>query len=326
MELKTAKGRLFFFISLIIFLPLLEQAFSFIESGKLLGIFDLHPDIKFSPEKWWNGSYQQQKTSYLNDSVGFRPDLVRMNNQIDFSLFKKLHAGDVYIGHDDYLFGKMYVDDYDGRLYMGTETIRGVFIKMKLIQDTLERMGKTFIFTYAPSKPYLFPEKIPDILRPHNGLKIDNYTTCKKIGDSLHIKQLDFNGLFIAMKDTSKYPLFTKQGCHWSVYGSVLASDTLIKFIERERQIKMPELVLSTIQYSDTARDADNDLGKCTNLIFPICKEKYYYPQYHYNADSIKTKPKTIFIGDSFIWLWIGDGFIQNTTANWEYWYYFHDV
>ena len=326
MELRTAKGRLFLLLLLIIFLPLLNHTFNIIESGKLLGVMVNHPDVSFTPAKWWDNSYQEQKTLYLNDSVSFRPDLVRMNDQIDFSLFKKLQGDDTYIGKDNYLFSAGYVNEYEGREYMGYGVIRDELIKLKLIQDTLEHMGKTFVFIYAPSKPYYLPEYIPNILRRNGARKTSNYETFRRIGDSLHIKQLDFNALFVAMRDTSKYSLFTKEGVHWSVYGSVLASDTLIKYIDRERKIKMPELVLTKMQISDTAREADNDLGKCTNLIFPMNKDKYYYPEYHYNVDSTKTKPKTIFIGDSFIWLWIGDGFIQNTTTNWEYWYYFNEV
>ncbi len=326
MELRTARGRLFLLLLLIVFLPLLNHTFNVIESGKLLGEMIKHPDPRFSLAKWWDGSYQDEKTLYINDSIGFRPDLVRMNDQIDFSIFKKLQGEDTYIGRDNYLFSKAYINEYEGRGYMGDSVIRDELVKLKMVQDTLERLGKTLIFTYAPSKPYCFPNYIPAILLRNGGKKVSNYQTFRRIGDSLHLKQLDFNALFAAMRDTSKYPLFTKEGVHWSVYGSVLASDTLEKYINRERKIKMPELIITKVQTSDTARNADNDLGRCANLIFPINKDQYYYPEYHYNTDSTTTKPKTIFIGDSFVWLWIGDGFIQNTTTDWEYWYYFNDV
>ena len=269
-----------------------------------------------------DGTYQEKKTRYINDSTGFRPDLVRMNNEIDFKLFRKLHAGDVFAGYDDYLFSKGYEDEYDGTAYLGTDAIRDELIRLKLVQDTLERLGKTFIFAYAPSKQYIYPDKIPDILRKDNKIGTTTYRTFRRIGDSLHIRQLDFNALFMAMRDTAHAALITKQGCHWSIYGGLLAADTIVKYIEHARHITMPELVITKSNYSTVAIPPDNDLATCTNLIYPYTKETFYYPEFHYSIDSAKTKPKTIFIGDSFVWPLIGNGLLLRTMSDWEYWSY----
>ncbi len=117
MELKTARGRLFLFLSLVILCPLLQHLFTIIDNEKLIGQF-LPPllDVQFTPDKWWDGSYQKQKTLFLNDSFGLRTHLVRLNNQIDFTFFKQVHEGDVYVGRDNYLFSKVYVDEYEGTL------------------------------------------------------------------------------------------------------------------------------------------------------------------------------------------------------------------
>jgi hypothetical protein len=325
MELKTAKGRLFFFLLLIILLPLLQNTFNVVESGKLNGAMASHPDVQFTPATWWDGSYQEKKTAFINDSVGFRPDLVRMTNQINFWVFKKLPNG-IYIGKDGYLFMKDYVDEYEGREYPGDNSIRASLIKLKLIQDTLERMDKTFIFAYAPGKPYFMPENIPWSLRHAGGPQTSNYTAFRRLGDSLKIRQLDFNALLMAMRDTSKNILYTMQGIHWSLYASLLATDTLIKFIERERNIKMPRLIITKLSHPDTTKFPDNDLEKLSNLVFPMKKEKLCYPEYHYDTGSTKSKPKIIFIGDSFGGQWIGNEFPQNVSTNWEYWYYFNWV
>jgi acetyltransferase AlgX (SGNH hydrolase-like protein) len=323
MEFRTAKGRLFFFMLLIIFLPLLQHVFGFIESGKLDGAMTLHPDIKFTPSAWWSGSYQDEKMLFINDSTGFRPDLVRLTNEINYRVFKLLPSV-AYVGNNGYLFNREYIDEHEGRYYTDDVAIRSSLIKLKLVQDTLERMGKTFVFAYAPSKAYFMPENIPFPLRRPGGPKTSNYQAFRKLGDSLKIKQLDYNALFAAMRDTSKNLLFTRLGAHWSTYGSLLASDTLIKFIEHERNIKMPHLVITKLRYPDTIMGPDNDLAKCSNLIFPLAKEKLCYPEYHYSTDN--TKIKMIVIGDSFGGQWITNEFLQNVTTHWEYWYYFNVV
>jgi hypothetical protein len=230
------------------------------------------------------------------------------------------------VGYDNYLFSKEYVDEYEGISYLGEDIIRDEVIKLKLVQDTLQRMGKTFLFTYAPSKPHIFPDKIPAVLRPYSGQKTNNYTTFKRLSDSLNIKQLDCNALFISMRHTNPNTIIAKQGFHWSLYGSLLAADTLLKYIERERKIDMPELVITKMKYSDTARSSDNDIATCTNLIFPITRETFCYPDFRFSIGDTKTKPKTIFIGDSFIWQWVYQGVLDNTTTDWEYWYYFGRV
>ncbi len=325
MENKTAKRWLVYVLLLIVLLPLAEQQFGFIKSGPLLCGSKQNPNTKLTLRAWWDGTYQNAKSLYLNDSVGFRPDLVRLSNQLDFSLFRKLSAGDI-IGYDGYVFGREDVTEYCGSPYMGEEVIRAELIKVKRLQDTLQRLGKTFIFAYAPSKAHCMPAQIPGLLTKIKVAGVSNYSTFRTIGDSLHLNQLDYVALFRSMNDTTQNQLMTRQGFHWSVYGSLVAADTMIKFIERERNIKMPGLVLTKMHYSDTARDSDNDLVKCTNLIFPLSGERYSYPEYYYHADTNATRPKAIFIGDSFIWGLVGNGFLQNSVADWKYWTYFNDV
>ncbi|MCD6010311.1 MAG: sugar O-acetyltransferase precursor [Flavipsychrobacter sp.] len=325
MELKTTKGRLFSFLLMIILLPLLQNAFNVIESGPLAGTMVSHPNVQFTPATWWDGSYQEKKTLHVNDSVGFRPDLVRITNQINYWVFKTL-PNDIYVGKNGYLFMKDYVNEYEGRSFSNDVGIRATLIKLKLIQDTLERMGKTCVFIYAPGKVYSMPENMPWSVQRSGGPKIRNYDVFKRIGDSLKIRQLDMNALFMAMKDTSKELLFTRQGIHWSLYGSLLASDTVIKYIERERNIKMPHLVITKLCHPDEIKHPDNDLAQLSNVIFPIAKEKVCYPEFHYDTDSTKTKPKIIFIGDSFGGQWIANELPQNVSTDWEFWFYFNWV
>lgn len=317
------KKALFYLLAVILFLPMLQHLFHFIDSGKLNGAMETHPHSKLTLKGWFDGSYQQKQNTYINDSVGFRPDLVRLSNQLDYSLFKVLHAGDVYVGDHNQLFSKGYVDAWYGRDYMGADTLRRQLIKLRKIQDTLERLGKTFIFAYAPSKVYYYPEDIPAFMRstPH----ITNYSTLRRIGDSLGIHQLDYNAWFLSMKGSSKNALYSNLGVHWSVYGSLLAADSLTRYISTHRHIKMPALTYSKPQYTTTPRSTDNDLATTANLIWPIPSDTLSYPDHYYSSDSTGQRPKSIYIGDSFVWNWIYDGLMDNTNTDWEFWNYFYE-
>jgi SGNH hydrolase-like domain, acetyltransferase AlgX len=322
MELSSARGRLFFFMMLIIAFPMLQQSFHFFESGKLQGAVTSTPDTVFTWKAWWDGDLQRRKNSYLNDSTGCRPDLVRLNNEIDFRLFKKLHADNVEWGKDGYLFEDVYLAEYIGLDFIGDSAMRASLIKLKKIQDTLDRLGKSLVYVHAPSKAYIYPDKFPPWV---DGLKkrpLTNYAEFKRIGDSLGLRQVDMNAWFMAMKDTCQNALFTRKGTHWSVYGSLLAADSMIKYIEHLRGISLPELRLGPPYYSDTPRNADDDIARGLNLIFPLPPERYTYRSFTYNCPEHVSKPKAIFIADSFFWLWMYEH-LPDATSDWEFWYYF---
>ena len=204
---------MFILLMLIVAFPVLQHCLSFYESGSVKGAVITVFDSTFSWERWWDGNYQKQKNLYLNDNAGCRPDLVRINNEVDFRLFSKLHANGVVIGKDECLYEKFYIDEYNGLDFLGDAFIRIQVNKLKKIQDTLERMGKTFVFAYAPSKAWYFPGNFPERM-DHQKLKNGtNYQSYRRLGDSTGLHQIDFNGWFMAMKDTTRHLLFSAGRC-----------------------------------------------------------------------------------------------------------------
>ncbi len=306
--------------------PLLQQCFSFFESEKLYGAVTLAPDVKFSVKRWFDGSYQKQKNDYLNDNTGCRSDLVRLNNQVDYWTYNKLHAYGVIEGKDEYLFERFYLEEYNSRDYLRDSLIRSKVIKMKMVQDTFERMGKTFVFTYGGSKAWYFPDKFPEELDIKRSDDSTNYMTFKRFGDSVGLKQVDLNKWLLGMKDTSKHLLFSRLGTHWTVYASALVCDTLIKFLEKERHIRMPHIEWRDVKYSEIPERTDADLDQGLNLITHFKRERFSYPQFYYDSEGQRTKPKVIYIGDSFLWTLFDNKFMQNISSDWELWYYFNEV
>ena len=261
---------LFCCMMLVIIFPFLQQNFQFFESGNLMGAVIPAQDTAFSTEAWWSSSYQQKKNAYLNDNTGCRPDIVRLNNQLDFWLFKKVHANTVVVGKDDFLFEQAYIDEYCGLDFAGEEPLRKEAIILKKIQDTLALIGKTFVFVYAPSKANFYPEKLPsEFIKKHPGTAT-NYKFFKRLCDSIGINYIDCNGWFKSMKDTTKNLLISRQGIHWTVYGSLLAADSLIKYLELKRHARLPEIKWHQITYSNKPRRSDDDIVKGMNLMIPF--------------------------------------------------------
>ncbi len=324
MEQKI-KNILFRICFTVMLLPFLQLCTNAIDSAGLFGDYTNSPDVIFTWAKWWNGSYQQGKSAYVNDQGGFRRDLVRTNNQVDYWLFKKLHCNSVVLGKNQNLYQPDYINAYYGRDFIGKDSALHQMIKLKAIQDTLSRLGKTLILAYSPCKAFFYPDDYPDELKgPH--IAPTNYQTFLHLADSLKLNQVDFNAWFVHMKETSKEVLYPRQGIHWSVYGALLAADSLTRYIEQLRQIKMQHMALNNLRHSSRSEDTDEDVFKALNLIFPIYTDNFTYPEIVFKEDSTRTKPKVIYIGDSFCINWIHDNYMQFSNTNWEFWFYFHQV
>jgi len=329
MELKTARGRLFILLLILLVTPLLAGRFHFLKEWDLRGDIRNTPKPLFSWRSWWNGTYQDSMNDHLNDSVAGRTWLVRINNQIDYSLFGKLHAREVIMEKNHCLYEQAYIDAYHGRDFKGDDEVRQRLTKLKFIQDTLDRLGTKLILVYAPSKARFYPEYIPDNLR--SAVPPGNYYDAfLRIGDSLHIRQVNLNGWFAAIKDKyrGKQLLMSKQGIHWTVFGAMIGTDSLQRFMEKELHIDMPDVSwkINEHSYTTDARDADNDLFKGLNILFPVTSEKFCYPEISVKDDSTKQKPKAIYIADSFFWVVLFNKIIQQTHSDWQFWYYFHEV
>jgi hypothetical protein len=318
------KRSLFVFLFIILLLPSLQQGLSFFTTRKLYGYFVIAPDIELTWRTWWNAAYGEGKRAYINDHFGLRPEVLAINNEVDYLLFHKYHATWIAPGKDHYLFQTLHIDAYYGKDYIGYAPIRERMRQLKAVQDTLGRLGVTLILAYAPDKAFFYPEYFTDNYKKQKK-GAGNFETYVRTGDSSGINQIDYNTWFVSLKNTSNDLLFTRQGIHWSVYGSWLAADSLVRYIEKHRNIRMPRPQWTTTEHTGQARDADDDLVKTLNLIVPFTKETYSYPIVSYHQRVGMVKPKVIYIGDSFLETWMREGFMDSTNTDWQIWSHFEN-
>ncbi len=315
---------LFGFLMLVLLLPMLNHVFFFIESAPLKGDVHLAPDTVFTPDAWLRGAYQAQKESYLNDHTGFQTDFVRINNQLDYLAFGKLHARNVMMGKQQYLFESGYQDAYFGADFEGDSLIRERLLKLRYIQDTLSRAGKQLVLAFAPSKSSFYPEYLPNLHPQPRPDGKTNYSVIKKMCGELGIQNIDLNGWYRSIK--TKYPnrLFSKQGIHWTLYGADLAADTFNRYLGRLLHKQIPTVTTTGTTCGQPPKGSDNDISAALNLIWPYTKEEFCYNNLSFNEDSATTqKPDVIFISDSFFWVFLNEGFPQHCYSRWQSWFYF---
>lgn len=300
------------------FIPMLQKQFEWADVFPLKGDVALPAEVKLHDSTWFSGEYQKQEEDYVNSMFGFRPWLVKLNNQIAYSFFNKVKANAVVIGKNNYLFEESYINAYTGRDFLGEDSIRHTLERLKFISDTLNKLNKQLIVVFAPGKASFYPEYIPDKYLPIQNKT--NYQALSSGAEKLGLNVIDFNKWFIENKSKSKYPLYPQHGIHWSTYGTALAVDSLIKKIESLRHIDVPTIYFDKVVMMP-AYNVDYDIADGMNLLFKLKGFDCAYPQVQAESPDGKTKPKVLVISDSFYWGMYDLG-IANCFQDEHFWYY----
>lgn len=311
---------LFVLFMALICLPLIQSATGIIKERELKGAFELMPSPNFSWENWFNEGFQDSSTTFIRDNIGLRKSMIRVNNQVDYTLFRKTNVKIMVFGKEDYLFEEGYLINHMGMNYLGEKEINDRVSKIKAVQDTLSSLGKHMLVFLAPGKDCYYPEYIPDEWW-ENKSEPDNFTAYIETMNRYRADYLDFNTWFIQAKDTTKYPLFPKTGIHWSRYGEILALRKLLNELESRLGNEIANVPIGTIETSKEMRDTDDDIEQAMNLLFNIPDKEMAYPQFRFEIDSTAMKPKVITVGDSFWWGIYNTGFTAQAFTEGQFWF-----
>ena len=299
-----------------------QYQFNWIKLKPLDGYYIDSEKNKFSWKDWFSGTYQETEEKYLTDHFGFRSFFIRLNHQWRFSLFNKVKTAWITVGKENYLYEENYIKAYYGDDFIGQDSIEQRMYKLKMLQDTLNQLGKKIIVVLAPGKGSFYPEYIPDNFHKKRGeINIDGY---RHYIEKWNINCIDFHRYFIDNKEKSPYPLYPQYGIHWSFYSMCLAADSIVRYVEKMNNINMPHIYWNDIEVTQPQKD-DNDISKAMNLLFPPRTFKMAYPQIQFENDFGKTKPSLVVIADSFYWGIYGTGWGSLFTDN-HFWYYNKEI
>ncbi len=312
------------FILLVLLVPLAQQHLRFYESTPLKGFQAPAEPAWFSLEGWWSGWYQETYNNWHNENFGFRPELVRVYNQLGYSIFGEVKANGVIVGKDDYLYELNYIKAYTGEDYIGYEQLNVMAERLRVLQDSLAKKNVTLLICLAPGKASFFPEYIPD----EYGTASDstNYKVFAQLLAKDSINHIDFNKWFMNMKGKTEYPLYPKTGVHWSRYGSLLAIDSLLGYVEHKRNVDLPNVIWERTILSDSLQSPDDDIAKGMNLLCDIKGYPMGYPVYHFEDTTGKDKTSMMTISDSFFWSMFDTRLAPNSLSKVSFYYYNKEV
>jgi len=312
----------FVFIILMMVLPAVQMRFHPFKEKPLNGAFNLAEKPHFSKENWNSGEFQGKVERYLKDHIGFRNFLVRLQNQVDFSLFRQANAEGAVLGKNKQLYEYDYIRSWLAIDFPGESFIEKKLERTKFVQDYLKREKNIdLVVVFEPGKASFYPENIPSqYTAKKNGLSTyDQYLAkAKETG----IDYIDLNEYFLQLKPESKYPLFPPLGTHWSVYGMLFVADSLIRFIENRRNVDLPEFYADSIEISSKPRDTDDDMIRTMNLLFSLKGVDLAYPVFTFDAVTLKYRPMVLVVADSYYWNIFNTLIPKHLFANEAFWYF----
>ena len=320
--MRIIKFAIFVLILLTLGISSLQFSCHLFKEPPLKGYFHLRerPSLKlFAWKRWISSTFQDEFSNRLNDNIGLRNSLIRINNQGDYSFFGIIHAEGFINGKQRYLFEEDYIHEYTGEYFIGKEVIDKKLARLKNVTDSLKARHILLMLVYEPGKASFYPEYIPRRFHPEKR-GLTNFGYYLKRSCELGLSCMDLNSYFLKMKDTSRYPLFPRYGMHWSVYGVPYALDTLANAIQKTTGTELPKYKTTRLIASQTPRGTDNDIGELLNLICPLTSTPAAYPSVSFE----KTPPKTLtvlVVADSY-YLNIIEDYGRQLFRKQEFWYY----
>lgn len=318
--MKTFKKIWFVILLALLFLPMLQTFFHFVNEKPLDGAFVEAKKPVITPKTLFNETAQDSLMTWCTEQTGFRKPMIRLNNQLLYSAFGKVSAIGPVKGNDDYTFiEESYIISYTGETYLGNEAIEKNTRQIKLIQDMLRTKGTTLLPVFVLGKASYYPELIPEkyIAKRH---ETNNYQEYLKAFDEQGVEMIDFNRWLCARKGTEAHPIYCNLSAHWTVYAASLAMDSLVHYMENKTQQEQAHF---HIEGFDTTylMNQDDDLYRMMNLLLPMKHNTIDQPKFGFTEGY---KPRVLAISDSYWWTvyaW-NVALPQNLFRPGDFWFY----
>jgi hypothetical protein len=308
----------------VLCLPNIQYVFKLVEEEPLGGAFIKPGAPYFTKQFWFWGSYQEAFNKAYNASFGFHNTLIRLRNQFYYSVLHASAEPDFVRDKNDYIHSRNNIrsvtgDDFKGELFF-EERMR----KLKVVSDSLKAHGIPLLFVLAPGRSNILRDQLLPRYHPADSTATNYYWLNNKI-QKYGIDNINFHQYFIEIKDTIKYPLFYKNGVHWSLVSFSHAFDSIVKKLatyQTTALTKFTPAVSTMITDSSNIQDEDQIPGM--NLFSYKKDQQFYYPLWR--VDSVTYPlPKLLCIGDSYFLTFLYQH-MADSIFDYQYWFYHNTV
>ena len=201
----------------------------------------------------WNTEVLDQTTDYIADHFALRQEMVTANAALQTKLLATSPAEDVIYGADGWLYYAATLDDYQNTATLTEEELRQVAQTVADMQAFCEARGAQFVFTIAPNKNSLYPERMPARYLQSSGQ--GNYEKLKPLLEEYGVRYADLFTLLSAQDET----LYLRTDSHWTNRGAALAHDFLME------TLGLPHTAFADAPYTE----GETHLGDLYQMLYP---------------------------------------------------------
>ena len=318
--MNTFKKIWFVVLLVVLFLPMIQNCFHLADEKPLDGAYAPAKKPEINLRTLYHETAQDSLMTWCTEQTGFRKSMIRVNNQLLYSLFGKIPVSHLVKGKDgSNIFEKTYIKSYTGESFIGEENIEKNTQQLKLIQDMLRTKGITLLPVFVVGKASYYSELIPDEFLAKRQ-ETNTYKEYLKAFAEQDVEMIDFNRWFCDQKGTEEHPIYCNLSTHWTVYAASLAMDSLVSYMESKTHQTHVHPIIKEFD-STYLMEQDDELYRMMNLIFPMKHNTIDQPKFGYTEGY---KPKVLAISDSYWWAvyaW-NVALHDNLFSNGGFWFY----
>lgn len=242
-----------------------------------------------------------------NSQAGLRPLLVRLDNQLTYSVFSEAAArtsGDsLVVGPGGWLYQRHYLRHAVTPSPIDPAKGRAAVARIRAVQDRLARRGLAFQLLVAPSKAEVYPAHAsPAEFGGRDPARVVTaYELYRPELLAAGVNLLDAAGDFRAWAAAGAPDLFPRSGIHWGYEPALRVLEDLRTRLNRTLRRPLPPVELETTRVGP-AFGPDRDLVNLLNLVwndryapitrFPVPRRQTAVPE--------TQLPRLLWVGDSF--------------------------
>lgn len=252
-----------------------------------------------------DGALQKAAALRIADAMPLRRTLIRLNNQIAYSLLGEITAPGILIGRDGELVQRGYLEEYCSRTIGQADTMADAAIPLlRDIQAYYRDRGKLFLYIVTPSKVADRPDKFTHLIACPSSpqARAELVPTYVARLRAAGIDVLDLATATHAMQSDATPP-FPRGGIHWNELAMARGSQQIVDAINTQAGRELLTPFSFTVTVSSPAEGRDRDLAELANLLvapidYPTPKLTYSHP----SCDGREaTRVDAALVGTSFI-------------------------
>lgn len=308
----------------VLFLPLIQEVFAPFDQPKMEGVLKPLDEPQLTWKNWLSGDYQDSIETYKNRDVGFRNSLIKLNNQLFYSLFSEGRMYEVVVGKDQKLLLHKTILSFLGKDFIVADSIHELVEKTAYVQSKLAQKGILFAVVVVPNKSTYWADQIPDQFYALEK-QTNNYEVFEQEFTKQSINILDFVPHLLATKDAQSIALYPKNGLHFGQYGQLLIADSIAQFLKAKSQRAFPKIIVTDLNISIVMQRDDEGLEKNMNIYTSLPDDPMTYPSFEVSPTSEAT-PKTMFVGDSYFMGLYELNLCSQLFGGGSFWYYNREI